>query len=305
MSADRDMTRIVRSWLRTDVHESADRVLDTVLARLDTTPQRRSWWPAWRTADMNTFAKLTIAAAAVVVVAVVGINLLPASSGVGGSAPAVSSSPSPSPSPTPQPSPSPTPAAVFPPAGELAIGRHSMTLDGVPLSFGVPTSGWTSNGVWGIDKSTGIGPDGAGFILWPDEAPIGVFADPCAHVQAPPIGASAAKLAAAVAAVPGTDLVSGPSDVTVGGYPAKHVVLTFGKDADCNADGRLTGEEFYLWYAPSEGNARYATELGSTIRVWIIDVGGTIVWIDGETYKGAGPEPGQEIQQIVDSIQFE
>ena len=30
-----------------------------------------------------------------------------------------------------------------------------------------------------------------------------------------------------------------------------------------------------------------------------------IVWIDGETYKGAGPGPGQEIQQIIDSIQFE
>jgi len=106
-----------------------------------------------------------------------------------------------------------------------------------------------------------------------------------------------------VAAIPGTDLVSGPSDVTVGGYPAKHVVLTFGKDADCNADGRLTGGEFYLWYAPSD--ARYATELGSTIRVWIVDVDGAIVWIDGETNKGAGPEPGLEIQQIIDSIQFE
>jgi hypothetical protein len=39
--------------------------------------------------------------------------------------------------------------------------------------------------------------------------------------------------------------------------------------------------------------------------VWIIEVDGSIVWIDGETYKGAGPEPGQEIQQIIDSIRFE
>ena len=30
MTTDRDMTRIVRSWLRTDEHESADRVLDGV-----------------------------------------------------------------------------------------------------------------------------------------------------------------------------------------------------------------------------------------------------------------------------------
>ena len=49
MSTDRDTTRIVRSWLQTDEYESADHVLDAVLDRLDTTPQRRStWWPARR-----------------------------------------------------------------------------------------------------------------------------------------------------------------------------------------------------------------------------------------------------------------
>ncbi len=301
MHTERDVTRIVHSWLRTDEHESADRVLDTVLELLDTTPQRRALWSARRITDMNTVAKLVVAAAAVVVIAVAGYNFLPARGGVGGG-PAASESPSP----TPQPSPSPSPVAAFPPEGKLAVGlRHATTGGGVPYSFSVPTAGWTSNGAYGIDKSTGIDADDASFILWPDEAPIGVFADPCASVKAPPIGASAAKLAAAVAALPGTDLVSGPSDVTVGGYPAKHVVLTFGEDADCNADGQLAGEEFYLWYSPSEGSARYATELGSTIRVWIIDVDGAIVWIDGETFKGAGPGPEQEIQQIVDSIVFE
>jgi len=29
------------------------------------------------------------------------------------------------------------------------------------------------------------------------------------------------------------------------------------------------------------------------------------VWIDGETYNGAGSKPGREIQQVIDSIQFE
>lgn len=247
---------------------------------------------------MNNVVRFVIAAAALVVVAVVGINLLPGSGGAG-------ASPTPSPTSSPTPSPSPSPELAFPRAGELAIGRHSMTLNGLRLSLNLAAPGWTSNGEWGFDKSTGIGPDGAGFILWPDAAPNGVYADPCAHVTAPPIGASAAKLAAAVAALPGTELVSGPSDVNVGGYPAKLVVVTFGKHADCNADGRLTGEEFYLWYGPGAGNARYATELGSTIRVWIVDVDGTIVWIDGETYNGAGPEPGAELEQIVNSIQFE
>jgi hypothetical protein len=295
MQTERDLTRTVRSWLRTDEHESADRVLDDVLALLDATPQRRSWWPARRFADMNTFAKLLIAAAAVVVVAFVGINFLPRSGGDVGVTPIAT----PSPSPSPTPSPAPTPEAVFPPAGQLAVGsRHAMSLEGVPFTFSVPTSDWLSNGSFGIDKSAGVGPDGAGFIFWND-APTGVFADPCAALKGPSVGPSVADLAAAVAAVPGTDLVSAPADVTVGGYPAKLVVLTVPENVDCDANS------FHLWYAPSADQARYATALGSTIRVWIIDVDGTTVWIDGETYKGAGPKPGQEIQQIVDSIQFE
>ena len=53
MSTDRELTRIVRSWLQTDEHESANRVLDTVFDRLDTTPQRRPMWRAWRDSLMS------------------------------------------------------------------------------------------------------------------------------------------------------------------------------------------------------------------------------------------------------------
>jgi hypothetical protein len=84
MTADRDTTRVVRSWLRTDEHESADRVLATVLSRLDATPQRRSMWPSRRFALMNRLVLAATAAAAVLVVAVVGYNLLPRASGPGG-----------------------------------------------------------------------------------------------------------------------------------------------------------------------------------------------------------------------------
>jgi hypothetical protein len=301
MSADRDMTRIVRSWLRTDERESADRVLDNVLALLDATPQRRSWWPARRIAEMNTFAKLAIAAAAVVVVAIIGINLLPARGGVGGG-PALSPSPTllPTPTPTPKPSPSASPAA-FPPAGALAIGRHSMTRGGVPLSIDVPTSGWHSEQGSFIEKDPIATPDGVSFLFW-DPSPKGVFADPCAQVPGPVVGPSTADLAAAVSTLPGTDLVSGPSDVTVGGRPAKSVVITVPEDVGCTA-----GEQgFHLWFADlSNGEARYATALGETVRVWIVDVNGTRLFIEGESYKGAGPEVDGEIQRMIASIQFE
>jgi hypothetical protein len=96
MSQERDVTRLVRSWIREEQHESADRILGVVLDRLDTTPQRRSWWSARRPNRMNTYAKLIAAAAAVLVVAVVGYQFLPTQSGGSGGQPTLEPSPSPS-----------------------------------------------------------------------------------------------------------------------------------------------------------------------------------------------------------------
>jgi hypothetical protein len=291
MTSSRDPDRLIRAFLAEGPTDLPDRTYDAVRAEIDRTRQRAVLGP-WREPRMNTIARFVIAAAAVVVVAVVGINLLPGSGGAG-------ASPTPSPSPAPTLSPSPAAELPFPPEGSLAVGRHSMTLNGLRLSLSLTTPGWTSNGAWGIENGQ-PGAEGAGFILWPDGPPIGVFADPCGQVQAPPAGPSAADRAAAVATLPGSVLVSGASDITVGGHPAKYVVITIPEDAPC--PGGENG--FYLWYE-SDANARYATDLGVTMRVWIIDVDGTIVWIDGETYKGAGPEPGAELEQIVNSIQFE
>jgi hypothetical protein len=102
MSAERDVTRIVRSWLRTDEHETADRILDVVLDQLDATPQRRAWWPVRRFADMNAYTKLAIGVAAVAIVAVVGFSLVP----TGRDNVAAPASPSPSPSVAPSAAPS-------------------------------------------------------------------------------------------------------------------------------------------------------------------------------------------------------
>ncbi|HET6745407.1 MAG TPA: hypothetical protein VFH90_06090 [Candidatus Limnocylindria bacterium] len=77
MSADRDTARIVRSWLREDGHEDADRVLDLVLDQLDTTPQRRAtWWPVWRPLTLNTSIRYGIAAVAVAVAALLGFTYI-------------------------------------------------------------------------------------------------------------------------------------------------------------------------------------------------------------------------------------
>lgn len=176
--------------------------------------------------------------------------------------------------------------------------RHTVTLEGHRVTFTVPTADWVSNGSYAIDKTAGIDPDGAGFILWVD-TPDRIFRDPCQQAMGPPIGTSIADLAAGVASVPGVEVIEGPTDVTVGGHAAKRIVITIPEDIGCNAT------DFHLWTSPADDIGRYATQLDSTIRTWIVDVDGTPVWFDAETYKGAGPKPGQEIQQIVDSMQFE
>ena len=56
MSTDRDVTRIVRSWLEDGATALPDRVLDNVLDQLPATSQRRAWWPARRLREMNSCA---------------------------------------------------------------------------------------------------------------------------------------------------------------------------------------------------------------------------------------------------------
>jgi hypothetical protein len=297
MSTDRDTARVVRSWMDEGVTELPERVLDSVLDQLPATPQRRAiWLPARRIANMNTLAKIAIAAAAVAVVAVVGFNLLPTSSGLGGSGAAVS----PSPTAPPSPSPSSTPMAadvldVQPVAGDAP---YSVTVQGVRLSFNVSTPGWESHGGPYISKSVLRGQAAEAIIFWAG-FPDGDSADPCAPPLGQSVGPSAADLARAVSTAAGTELVTGPSDVTVGGHAAKRLVLTVLEDVGCDPG------YFYSWDPFSRGALWLETKAGDTIWVWIVDVDGTRLFIAGETRSDAGSELEDEIQQIVNSIQFE
>jgi hypothetical protein len=237
-----------------------------------------------------------MAAAAVVVVAIVGINFLPSTGGVGGGT-AVSPSPSPpvSPSPTAAPSPASSDLAFFP-DGPIEAGRHSIIRSGKSLSVEMP-SGWISHIGARISTRAGQG----AFIFW-SPAPVNTYADPCAQEPLdPPAGDTPAELAAAISSIPGTSLVGGPSDVTIGGRPAKLVTIQVHEDIDCPPN------EFFLWYHEVDGSpeGRWPDARGDTINVWIIDVDGTIVWIDGSWSVSTTPTLHEEMLQIVESIQFE
>jgi hypothetical protein len=275
-----------------------DAIRDAVRAELPMTKQLGPFSGPMRYPSMtNKSVRIALAAAAVLVVALIGIQLFRGTN-VGGPGASPSQSAAPSLAPTPTASPVP---ALFLSSGPQSIGRHPMVLSGATVSIEIPSAGWTSNGEWGLSKGLQSSADAADFIFWPLSPPDNVFSDPCSKTLAShPPGQSAAELAAAVASIPGIHLVSGPSEVRVGGYTAQHVVFTLPNDIGCAPD------HFYLWAdKDNPGAERYATQLGETFSIWIIDVDGTIVWIDSETFVSSGAEAGQEVQQIVDSIHFE
>ena len=116
MSNKRDFEPIARAFMAAGPIQLADRVLESSLAEVHHTRQRRVLLRApWRTPVMNIYAKLAAAAVVVIAVGALGVVLLnPGSSSPGvGAAPGPSASPS-GPSPTLEPSPSPTPLPGIP-----------------------------------------------------------------------------------------------------------------------------------------------------------------------------------------------
>lgn len=189
----------------------------------------------------------------------------------------------------------------------MEVGTHPFSQNGVNFSLDLSQPGWVSSGLAvepdgvNLTKGPSMSKDGAWMLFWSVD---GVYADPCGNKPAPPVSPSATDLAAAVASLPGTKLVSAPTDVTVGGHPAKTVAITIPKDIGC------APEKFNLWYDSSPCGGpnpcyRWASAIDETNRVWIVEVKGTYVWIEAETYQGAGPEISQEIQSMIDSIRFE
>jgi hypothetical protein len=195
---------------------------------------------------------------------------------------------------------SPEPQPGVGPIESALSDRHSVTVEGVSFSLSLPTPGWEREGSLYISKST-VGPQGAEAVIFWTSFPDGAYAYPCAHLLllGDPIGPSAADLAAAVSTARGTELVVGPSDVTVGGRAAQHVVLTVREDAGCDPG------YFFAWREDFGGAFWAATEVGDTIRVWIVDFDGKRLVIEAETNKDANSALEQEIQRIVESIRFD
>ncbi len=206
-------------------------------------------------------------------------------------------------SPTPVVAPPPKPAGVGLIKGPSDVGRFSLTVEGVPISFSVRAPGWENHGIF-MSKST-VGPQGAeAMINWTSiEGNYWTSSDadiePCGQWWGAPPG-SMTDYAVQAAAGPGTELVRRPSDVIIGGRAAAHVVFTVRKNVGCGPGF------FYTWRLadPLGGAFWRSTNVGDTIRIWIVDVGGTRLYIEGDTREAADSDVEREIRQIVGSIRF-
>jgi len=262
---------------------------------------RVAGWLTRLPARENTTARLVMAVAVMVVVAVAAINLMP-SIGVVGRRPSL---PSPSPLST-ESTGSMSPVATSP---DPLTPAHSLTVDGVSFSFRLPTPkvghGWETFGNLLVSKSI-AGPQGAEAVVFWAGFPDGTDADPC--INAPIEQWTATEAVDFIASAPGIALATAPQDVTVGGYPAKHVVVVVREDAGCDPGF------FYNWKAQTGGAMWAKTVPDDKISVWLVQVGARLLFIAGETHHDLTPgvaitDSGralleQEIQQIVDSIQF-
>jgi hypothetical protein len=292
MSTERDTTRIVRSWLRTDEHESADRILDIVLDQLDTTPRRRSWWPAWRFANMNTYAKLAIGVAAAVVIAVVGINLLSRSSAVGG----------PNVAPTTQPSPSAAPASPAPTAARsgstLGPAGVSLQVEDFPEPFTFTLPAFPSDPTF---KRIGVGQaeissPAWGVVYFHDD--VSLPADMCKPANGTRIGdVPSTPDAVGDWLTSGAGLqVSAPVALTVDGRAALRWDV-FGPVGVCDR----TADQPAPWFGAGERHRIYAVPTGSdTILVMTLGIN----WSNGPDNERYLDEVNAATDELVQSMKF-
>ena len=294
MNTDPEVSRSLRSWLRENRHEDANRVLDAVFDQVPATPQRRASGPAWRFFDMNNNTlRFGIAAVVVALAIVVAVNLLPGSN-VG--------TPTATPSPMPTLTVAPSSTIRLMPADQRGALEPGTYVAGDPFSLRVTftlPAGWLGSigGPYFVRLGWADKPGGISFSIFDK-----VSADPCHPEQGfldPPPGPSVADLAGAVANMPGIE-VTGVSSVSVAGYSGTQFTMSA---PDSFAACTLSLDGFVIWQLPLGVTRSMAP--GERDRVWILDVAGqrlVIVASDALDYTDA---QRAELQAVFDSIRIE
>ncbi|HJP71680.1 MAG TPA: hypothetical protein VJ975_08180 [Candidatus Limnocylindria bacterium] len=308
MSAERDTTRIVRSWLEDGVTRLPDYVLDAVLDELPRTSQRRViWWRARRLSTMNTTLKFGLAAVVVAVALLIGLNYLGGTSTGGPDGGAAT----PTAVPTASAEPSTPTASPSAEAGGLPEGSHVLWSAGPigPINVIIPAPGWFDELQGGILTKSNSGaepPDGSGLIVYAEAVDWLVPSDPCRWSSSLP-DAAATTVDELIAALSTQDTreASEPTEVTLDGYSAMSITLHVPDDADFG--GCDLGQFCSIAresVAREGGCQRFHQGPGQIDKLWIVDVDGVPVIIDAAWYDETPPEHVAELEAIVASTTF-
>jgi hypothetical protein len=216
----------------------------------------------------------------------------------------------------------------------VARGTEWRNVDGIRFSFKVPRGNPPTSWAWEngpivhvstpparahslfLSKSTVGGQSAEAVIFW-TTFPSGGEALPCSAVLSPATGRSTDALARAMARAPGVKLLARPTRVTIGGRPARHLVVTVRRKVGCDPG-------FFFSWQPSApdgecwGACWLEASVGDRVNLWIVDVHGKLLIVEAETTQPGshGRPPGTpvtradvrtveaEIEKIVGSIRF-
>jgi len=174
------------------------------------------------------------------------------------------------------------------------------------ITFTIP-SGWISR--FSVPHKDRDGPAEMAFGNW---IIANVYADPCqwqGSALDPAVGPTVDDLAAALVAQKGRAALP-PTDVTLGGYPAKRVELSVPADLDpatCDLGVMRTwnapGDRVDTWY-PEEPEAR-GLRSGQLNVVYILDVNGSRLIIDTWHMPGTSAADLAELEAVLASMRIE
>ena len=131
-----------------------------------------------------------------------------------------------------------------------------------------------------------------------------VFTDPCDHTTLVAAGTSVEQLTTALLAQ-GSVVASGPTDVTVAGYPAKHVEFAIPADLDVST---CTNGVIRFWPGPGpDMSSGMCCEIGPgmTEKMDIVDVDGHPWVVASRTGPAASPEALAQLRAVLDSIHID
>jgi hypothetical protein len=324
MTSRPDPDPVISAWLNDEAAERApERLLSAARDRVQSTHQRRAWWPAWRLQSMNNRV-LGGAVAAIAVIVVLGIVFLPKPSGSGGpplQSPVPSASPSPSPSPALSSTPSSSPAVISPGqicstgipcvTGTLEAGTYSFAGGSVTptnLTFTVP-AGWTTDSGYVSKNALTIqndlehpGPHEVFFATFPIT---NVFSDACHPNTMVSAGTTVDQLTSLLVAQKGGRVASAPTNVTLGGFPAKRIQFTVpatvGVETCDNGVGLL-----HFWPDPdgTSNGGICCSSVGSTDVVYVLHIAGEQFVVMTRQAAGATPADLAELNAIVASVKI-